>query len=298
MKKVLAALLCLLLCAGCASKAPQATDPVETTAATEPVKPGAEVVTDEVKERFDMCLQENQFQGITYLTYRGQVVYQSVSGTNDLGEPLTIDSPMYIGSISKQFCAVAVLMLRDQGKLSLDDTLEKYFPEYTVGKNITLKNLLTMHSGIVRDVTPMWDEPELYMNQTKEENIASFKKWVFQQPLTFDPGTEFFYCNVNFTLLSLIVEAVSGQEYSDFLRQNILEPLGMNRSGFVGEVKNAPDWMKGVTYDNVQAIAQLPMATQGAGDLISTAADMDIWMNALPSGKLICQESFSYCIWI
>ena len=66
----------------------------------------------------------------------------------------------------------------------------------------------------------------------------------------------------------------------------------MNRSGFVGEVENAPDWMKGVTYDNVQAVAQLPMAIQGAGDLISTAADMDIWMNALPSGKLICQESY------
>lgn len=281
MKKMIAILLCLILlvsAAACSADGPQVSEPT------------GPVITEEVKAKLDAVLQDKNYEGIVYLTFNGEVVYQSVSGTNDMGNPLTIDSPMYICSMSKQFCASAILMLRDQGKLSLDDTLEKYFPEYTIGKDITLKNLLTMRSGICRDVDPMLEEPEKYENNTAEENEALFKEYVFGRTLLFTPGTDFAYSNNNYRLLSFIVEMVSDQNYEDFIRQNIFEPLGMTHSGFSIEVPDHPEW--GLTYDNIQATGGVPVLAQGAGGIVTTAADMDIWMTALQSGEVICMESF------
>ena len=289
MKKVLATLLCLslLLCTACSAGAPQVTDPIETTEAT---KPGAEIFTDELKAKLDEAVKSNKYEGIIYLTCDGEPVYQFVSGTNDLGEPLTMESPMYMCSTSKQFCAASILILRDQGKLSLDDTLEKYFPEYALGKDITLKQLLSMRSGIIRDMQPMWQTPELYENNTPEENEAAFKEWIFAKPLNFEPGSKMEYSNVNYVLLSFIVEMVSGENYEDFVRQHIYEPVGMTHSGFITEVKDNPQW--GLTYDNIQATGQVHLIAQGSGGIVTTAADMELFMNALRDGRLVSMESF------
>ena len=295
MKRIFAVLFVLgLLLTGCAGDTPEATT-VSTTEAPGAAEPGPVVIiTDEVKAQLDAVLEKRKFEGIVYLTHNGEVIYQSVSGTNDLGQPLTIDSPMYVGSISKQFCAAAVLMLRDQGKLSLDDTLEKYFPEYTIGKDITLHDLLAMRSGICRDVDPMLKSPEDYEQNTPEENEALFKEYVFSRPLNFEPGTKCEYSNNNYRLLAFVVEQVSGQPYEDFLRQNIYEPLGMTHSGFKSEVMEHPEW--GLTYDNIVATGQVPVLAKGAGGVVTTAGDMDIWMTALQSGKVICEESYQEMI--
>ena len=295
MKKLWAILLCVVLvltvtaCSGENSQVTETTEKVETPNPAAPV-----IITEEVKAELDAVLEKREFEGIVQLTHNGEVIYQSVSGTNDMGQPLTIDSQMYIGSISKQFCAAAILMLRDQGKLSLDDTLEKYFPEYTIGKDITLKNLLTMRSGICRDVNPMLNEPEKYEQNTVEENEALFKEYVFSQPLIFAPDTAFGYSNNNYRLLAFVVEQVSGQRYEDFIRQNIYEPLGMTHSGFKIEVKDHPEW--GLTYDKIQATGQVSVLAKGAGGVVTTAADMDIWMTALQSGKVVCEESYQEMI--
>lgn len=272
---------------------------VSQTQVTEAVQDAAFEFTPELEEKLDEVLRQNNFTGVVQLTHHGEPVYTSASGTNDLGQPRTMEDAMYLGSISKQFCAVAILILRDEGKLNLDDTLDKYFPEYSLGKDITIQNLLTMRSGIVRDCDIMGQDPLFYFSQTKEENIASFKEWVFAQPLQFTPGTELFYSNVNYTLLSLIVEAVSGQEYDDFIRQRILEPVGMEHTGFIRQIKDAPQWAEGLTYDRLEMPgvtdsrehAQLYIM-QGCGNLVSTAGDMDLWMRALRTGQVICEESF------
>ena len=291
MKKIIAIILCLALfgsMVACAEKTPQTTEPQ----ATEPpaAESQKEVITDEVRAKLDAIMEEHKYQGIAYLTHNGKVVYEYAAGTNDIGEPLTTDSPMYLCSISKQFCAAAILMLRDQGKLSLDDTLEKYFPEYTIGKDITLKNLLCMRSGIVRDFLEPLKNPELYAQKSAEEINSEMMDWIFQQPLKFEPDTNWEYSNVNYILLSYVVEEVSGQSYEDFIRQNIFQPLGMTHSGFCKEVPEHPEW--GLTYENCAPGCMLGDQMQGCGDIVSTAADLDIWMTALPSGKLISRESY------
>lgn len=283
MKKIIAIILCFALfgsMAACTEKTPQAAEPQTT-------EPQKEVITDEVRAKLDAIMAERKYQGIAYLTHNGKVVYEYVSGTNDIGEPLTMDSPMYLCSISKQFCAAAIMMLRDQGKLSLDDTLEKYFPEYTIGKNITLKNLLCMRSGIVRD----FEISIIPEDCTLENAIVLYQDWLFAQKLNFEPNTNWEYSNNNYRLLSLVVEQVSGQPFEDYVRQNIFEPLGMIHSGFLSEIWDNPQW--GLTEENLYDQGTLGLlSAMGAGSIVSTAADLDIWMTALPSGKLISRESY------
>lgn len=283
MKKLLAVILSFTLelsFAACSSGNADSSDAAETTAAT---------ISDEIKENMDKTLNKKSFEGIVYLTQNGSVVYQSVTGKDESGADLTADTTMYIGSISKQFCAAAILSLRDQGKLSVDDTLDKYFPEYSNGKDITLKNLLSMRSGIpdmvckVEDVSP---------DKTEEENTAVIKEWIFSQSLEFEPDSSYKYSNSNYFLLSNIVEQVSGQGYNNFIRENFFEPLGMTHSGFVNEVKDSPEWASGLTYDTFTAGEASEGLTKGAGDIASNAIDMDKWMTALRSGKLISPESY------
>lgn len=281
MKRLLILLLTLsLLLCGCGTEEPAVT---ETTAT---------VITEDVKAQLDAVLEQYNFEGIVSLTLGGEVVYQSVSGTDNLGEPLTMDSAMFIGSISKQFCATAILMLRDQGKLSLDDPLGMYFPEYTIGKDITLKNLLTMRSGITRDYNDMLLHPENYENNTDAENEALLMEYVFSQPLLFQPDTQQLYSNNNYRLLAFVVEMVSGQDYENFIRQNIFEPLGMEHTGFKSDVRAGAEWAKGLTFDRLLGQAKIAILSKGAGGIATTAGDMEIWISALTGGKVISMDSF------
>lgn len=287
MKRVFAIILCALLLStvGCTADTPQPTEATTLPAVTEP-----EVITDEVKLQMDQIQKDHRFEGIIRLTHNGEVVYESVSGTNDMGQPLTVDSPMFMNSVSKQFCAAAILMLRDQGKLSLDDTVIKYFPEFTKAEGVTLRHLLSMRSGLVRDFMVLADKTELFAAMTLAERKTNMLDWLYDQNLLFEPDSRMEYSNVNYTLLAYVVEQVSGMAYEDFIRQNIFGPLGMTHSGFSGEAAEKPQW--GLTYENLGPCSDLLELLKGCGDIVSTAGDMDIWMTALQSGKVVCKESY------
>ena len=194
---------------------------------------------------------------------------------------------MPLGSVSKQFCAAAIMLLQDQGKLSVSDTLDKYYSDYAEGKKLSLHNLLSMRSGIPELTEENSDVVK--EDATEEENVASIKKWLFSQPLMFEPDSEFVYTNTNFLLLADIVEQVSGKKYVDFLRENFFEPLGMTHTGFIIELGSSPSWAQGNIYKQVDT---QPGLTKGAGDLISNAADVTAWINALSSGKVISAEAY------
>ena len=241
---------------------------------TEQTATSAETTDADIKEQMDGVLQKHKFQGIVSLTQNGEVIYQYVNGKDKNDNDLTVDSSMYIGSVSKQFCATSIMMLRDQGKLSVDDTIEKYFPEYETGKDITIKNLLTMRSGI-SDMVNEGQCDGLSFQNTEDETIAAVKEWIFAQPLKFEPDSQYAYSNSNYFLLADIVKQISGQRYHDFVRENIFEPLGMTHSGFVEEVKDDPAWAEGLTRgDENGNVIQTGLAN-GAGDIATNAADMD-----------------------
>jgi CubicO group peptidase (beta-lactamase class C family) len=152
--------------------------------------------------------------------------------------------------------------------------------------------MLSMQSGIVRDPEEFHEHPEQYINNSLEENLDAMRQWTFAQPLKFTPGTQMDYCNLNYNLLSMIVEQVSGERYNDFIRSHIFEPLGMTHSGFLEEIPDAPDWARGLTFDRLLDRSKVLGNGQGAGNIVSTADDMELWMSALQSGKVISEKSF------
>ncbi len=258
---------------------------------TEQAEKPTVVKTDaELAATIDSKLADIKYDGVIYLVHNDNVVYQRATGTDANGDPLAINTSMYIGSVSKQFCAAAIMILRDQGKLSVDDTIDKYFPEYSKGKDITIKHLLTMRSGI-RDTVGEGFASTLPEKNTEEENTALIKEWIFGESLLFEPDTAFRYSNSNYILLADIVEQASGQYYNDFLREYIFDPLDMKHTGLITEIPDSPAWAENLIADDEVEEVKIKGVAKGAGDIVSNAPDMVKWMEGLSGGKIVSAET-------
>lgn len=243
--------------------------------------------TAELSADLKDTIEAHGFDGVIYAVKDGAPVAEYAEGTLENGEKITLDTPMPVGSVSKQFCAAAVLLLQEQGKLSVNDRLDKYYPEYPEGSKLTLHDLLSMRSGIPEISAE--SGVNVTVGNTEAQNVAAIKEWVFAQKLDFEPGSSFAYANINYFLLSYIVSQVSGKPYSEFIRESFLTPLGMTHTGFIGELADEPSWAQGLVYRQVDL---QPGLTNGCGDIISNAADMTVWINALADGRAISAESF------
>lgn len=243
------------------------------------------------------ALGEMDFSGVFYAERDGKPIASYANGTLYDDTPITLETPMPIGSVSKQFCSAAIMLLQEQGKLSVNDKLDKYFPEYKEGGRITLHNMLSMLSGIP-DLPEKEKEAkalseQIKLENTDEQNTAALKKYIFGKPLEREPGERYKYSNTNYILLGNIVEKVTGKVYIDFLRESFFEPLGMEHTGSIFELKDSPEWAKAFHYEPSELSFGIePGIAKGAGDIISTASDMTKWMNMLPSGKIISHDSY------
>jgi D-alanyl-D-alanine carboxypeptidase len=155
----------------------------------------------------------------------GRVVYVAAFGHARLAPPRLATPEMHyaIGSISKQFTTACILLLAEEGKLTLDDPVAKYFPELTRANEVTIRNLLSHTSGYEdyapQDYTiPAWTHPTTAQ--------AVVHEWA-TKPLDFDPGTQYQYSNTNFNIVGLIVEKVSGEPFWQFLSSRVLKPLAI-----------------------------------------------------------------------
>lgn len=155
----------------------------------------------------------------------GKIAYEQAYGLANVETkvPATPAMRYSIGSISKQFTAAAVLLLVEDGKLSLDDRVVRWLPELTRAKDVSIRHLLTMTSGY-RDYWPQ--DYVMPMMQVDVEPAAILKEWA-QRPLDFEPGAKRQYSNTNYIILGLIIERVSGMPLMEFLQQRIFTPLGM-----------------------------------------------------------------------
>jgi CubicO group peptidase (beta-lactamase class C family) len=158
----------------------------------------------------------------------GRVAYVGAFGKARLSPPLAASPDMHyaIGSISKQFTVAAAMLLAQDGKLSIDDPLSKWFPELTHANEVTLRNLMSHTSGYEdyapQDYTiPAWTKP------TTAQAIVH--EWA-TKPLDFEPGTQYQYSNTNFNIVGLIVEKASGQPFWSFLKSRVLDPVGLSRT--------------------------------------------------------------------
>jgi D-alanyl-D-alanine carboxypeptidase len=224
----------------------------------------------------------------------GQLAYAQAYGLAKL-EPrvaATPDMRYGVGSISKQFTAATVLLLQQEGKLSLDDPVSKYISGLTRGNEVTIRQLLSHTSGY----QDFW--PQDYVPPAMEKAITPqgiLNHWA-KQPLDFDPGTRWQYSNTNFEIAALIVEKVSGKPFFQFVRSRILDPLGI--SSAVDFDAKGPTAVEPVGYMRF-GLGPLRPATStgpgwmyGAGELAMTARDLARWDIAMIKQSLLAPESY------
>jgi D-alanyl-D-alanine carboxypeptidase len=209
----------------------------------------------------------------------GSIVYEHAYGNARIDPPAAATPQMRysIGSISKQFTATAVLLLAEEGKLSLDDRVVRWLPELTRAKDVTIRQLLSMTSGY-QDFWPQDYVMPMMLNPVTAAAIA--RDWG-QKPLDFEPGTKWQYSNTNYVLAGMIVERAAGMPLMDFLHKRVFDPLEM-KSVFNTDATGLPpaEPMRYMRY----ALGPLrPAPKEGpgwmfaAGELAMTAHDLALW---------------------
>ena len=284
--------LLITIAAGCSGQPQQSQDTQATqaTQATHPTQSESEAVSADVKEKLDKTLSDEQYSGIVRISKGGEVIYEYVNGKDDNGKPLTMDASMPVGSVSKQFCAACILFLCEQKVLSVDDTLDKFYPNDKINKKLTVKHLLNMSSGF-RNYLDFVDQSMVGENEW--DNVNTITREIFKQDPGFEPGEDYEYSNSNYFLLANIVEKASGIAYHKFLREQFLEPLEMTHTGFVEEISGAPAWASALAAGELKEnYFYFPGMTKGAGDIVTNAEDMDKWMRGLSEGKVLSTEGF------
>jgi len=158
----------------------------------------------------------------------GRVIYTAAFGKARLAPAVPASPAMRyaIGSISKQFTVACVLLLAEEGKLSVDDPVARYFPELTRASEVTLRHLMSHTSGY-EDYAPQDYTIPAWMKPTTPQAVVH--EWA-TRPLDFEPGTQYQYSNTNFNILGLVVEKVSGERFWTFLSKRVLKPLGLART--------------------------------------------------------------------
>jgi D-alanyl-D-alanine carboxypeptidase len=221
----------------------------------------------------------------------GQVAFAQGYGVADLvtQQPVMPETPFAIGSLTKQFTAAAILLLQEEGKLSLEDTLESYVPAMPNGQQITLRMLLNQTSGL-------HNFPNTQEHDWPREGIISPDQLLAllktDKP-DFHPGEQWAYSNANYAMLAQVVTRVSGVPYGHFLASAIFQPLRMDRTGngFAAQAETATpyEWT-----DHGFAAADPRLSLDlfyGAGSLVSTARDLARWNQALLTGQVLQAES-------
>ena len=216
------------------------------------------------------------------------------------------DTVFDIGSCSKVFTAVCILQLQEKGKLDINDTLDKYFPEYEAGRNITISNLLHMSSGIpdyLNNPEPFWNISgadaadqkisDILQDRVTDEDLLNA---MYKAPLSFEPGTQFEYSNTNYRLLAFIIENITGMKYCDYVKENIFDKCGMKNTSSmaIGDLTYVPQnyeeqVKKGLSDKDGYPVC--PNNSRGDGGIHSNLTDMVAFDRALFTGKLLNQDS-------
>ncbi len=241
--------------------------------------------------------KENEPGMALLVSKNGKSIYRKAFGKAnlELGVAMKPENIFELASITKQFTAVAILMLEEQGKLKVEDSITKYIPDYpTKGKKITIHHLLNHTSGI-KSYTSMNLAELARKDMTPTELIDYFKN----EPMDFDPGEKFLYNNSGYILLGHIIEVITKDSYENFIEKQIFKSLDMTSSRYGSMIELVENRATGYQKDdkgfrNADYLSlTLPYA---AGSLMSTIDDMLKWQNALKANKLIKKESLDKAI--
>ena len=274
-----------------------------------------EKIVDPAYEEVERYLDEESaykgFQGVPLVAQGNEIKFAKAYGNADYDDNIVnkVNTRFAIASNTKQFTAVAIMQLMEDGKINLDDTIDKYFPKFKYANQITVRELLQMRSGLVDYLNAaelyFKDEESLkilndYREKAYFDEYVSDSRWtadiilnnLYLSELQFEPGQAYDYCNTNYYLLGLIIEQASGVSYEDYIKENIFKPCGMKISSMSAEDTDA----KGHGSVESGEIVVNPKFTFAAGNIYTNVYDLLRWERMLHTGKLLSQESYNEMI--
>ena len=246
----------------------------------------------------------NEFNGNILIAEKGNIIFNKSYGkaNEETGEMLNENSQFELASVSKQFTATAIMILKERNQLSLDDPITNYFPELVNYNKVTIKNLLNHTGGL-----PSFEEKfELKTDNHFTLNNESVIETLLNTTPKFLVNNEFEYSNTGYVLLSLIVKKISNQSLNDFLQQNVFEKLGMNRTKIIvgNKIKYDSNYAFGYSYDfyldkwilveNHPDVSNyvLPFKNiDGAKSVNSTILDLYKWEKSFNSEQILTKKS-------
>jgi CubicO group peptidase (beta-lactamase class C family) len=250
----------------------------------------AQDLAPKAEEIINAYVKQKKFNGSVLVAKGGKVVLNKGYGmaSFELDVPNTPQTKFRLGSITKQFTAMAIAQLQERGLLNVEDPITKYLPDYPkeTGDKVTVYHLLTHSSGIP-SITNGADYRQIKMNRFSGEKLVA---WLKGKPLEFAPGENYKYNNSGYILLGYIIEKISGKPYEQFVQENIFTPLGMKDTGFdryhtVIKNRAAGYTVKGKELENSEYIDMT--VPGGAGAMYSTVEDLYAWDRALYTEKLV-----------
>jgi len=251
----------------------------------------------EINDLYKTNDKMRNFNGYIYISENNNELFNQGFGRANYSSmtPFNCNTIFRLGSITKQFTAMCILILEKKGLLSIDECLGNYFPDYKSGCNITIKQLLNMTSGIPEYLNhPEWKGHEVPGNKALD-NYYTYN-FIMHLSLDYIPGEKMTYSNPNYILLSIIIEKVSGMSYPDFLQKNIFSVLNMTRSGYLPvpiHFDNIAVGYKCISPIQQETDAAIYNTSMGANNIFSSISDLLKWDSALYSEILISQEKIN-----
>jgi len=250
--------------------------------------------TKAASDAIDTVAREDRFSGVILVARGDQVLLRKAAGLADRERniPNTPKTKFPIYSVTKQFTAAAIMLLVQDGKVSLEDRISKYYAASPPAwQDVTIKHLLTHGSGI-RDY---WVNHPEARQALEDGTLFQTHEQLFQlmigDPLAFAPGTSMSYSNAGYGLLTMVIERASGQLYEAFLRDRIFVPLSMHDTGSGSMTGDAAKGYSQSPQSEWQVVNLDLVSLGGAGGIYSTLDDMLTWSNALDDERLLSVAS-------
>lgn len=238
-------------------------------------------------DRYLTCLSEFGISGALYVAKDGEVLVEKGYGLADRasGARVSATSPFLLGSLSKQFTAAAILALEADGKLSVTDSLGRFFPDAPPAtRRVTLEQVLSHTSGL-----PYFSQRDFFESRPRD----SVMREMLALPLEFDPGSKYSYSNCGYTLLAGVIERASGQRFEDYMKHRIFDRAGLTRTRCLEpSLRDTADLALVHSYSSAEDegdMLQLRAMSKsvGAGSVVSTVADLGRWADALAGDRVL-----------
>lgn len=226
------------------------------------------------------------------ISQEGKIIYQNAYGCADIGNKVKVspNTKFRIGSVTKQFVATAILKLQEDGKLSVNDKLSKYLPDFPKADSVTIHHLLTHTSGI----HSYTNRPDFIKYTTMPITPDALVDTIKAYPYDFNPGESFLYNNSGFFLLGYIIEKITEKSWGEYLKEVIFDPIGMKSTGVYKTNILLENEAYGYAYDGKNILKSLNWDMEwagGAGAMYSTTEDLHKWNEAIFNYKVISKES-------